>query len=144
MSQEITFCMIKPDAVKRNLIGAMIQKLESEGLALCAGQLIRMPRDKCEIFYQEHKEKPFFTSLVEFILSGPVFVMALKGGNAVAKTRKIMGATDPAKASAGTLRALYGQSVEQNSIHGSDSLESAERELSLFFNKKELKEELKG
>ena len=136
--------MIKPDAVKRNLIGALIQRLESEGLELCAGQLIQMPRDKCEIFYQEHKEKPFFNSLVEFILSGPVFVMALKAENAVAKTRKIMGATDPAKASSGTLRALYGQSVEQNSIHGSDSLESAERELSLFFNKEELKKELKG
>ena len=133
--EEITFAMIKPDATARNLIGAIIQKLESSGLKMQDGRLIRISESVCKTFYKEHKEKPFFNSLVEFMLSGPVFIMALSGVNAVAKTRKIMGHTDPAQAEEDTIRALYGESIEKNSIHGSDSLESAQRELNLLFNK---------
>lgn len=133
--EEMTFAMIKPDATARNLIGAIIQKLESRGLKMQEGRLMKMSESVCRTFYQEHKEKPFFNSLVEFMLSGPVFIMALSGINAVAKTRKIMGHTDPAQAEEGTIRALYGESIEKNSIHGSDSLESAQRELNLLFHK---------
>lgn len=133
--EEITFVMIKPDATARNLIGAIVQKLESSGLKIQEGRLMRMSESVCKTFYQEHKERSFFNSLVEFMLSGPVFIMALSGVNAVAKARKVMGHTDPAQAEEGTIRALYGESIERNSIHGSDSLESAKRELNLIFNK---------
>ncbi len=139
MAEIVTFSMIKPDATARDLIGAIIQKLESNGLRMKAGRLMRMEASLCEKFYQEHKEKPFFHSLVQFVLSGPVFVMALSGANAVGQVRKIMGHTDPKQADPGTIRALYGESIERNSIHGSDSLESAERELNLFFNETEWK-----
>ncbi|MDE0120065.1 MAG: nucleoside-diphosphate kinase [Bdellovibrionales bacterium] len=136
---DTTFSMIKPDATARNLVGAIIQKLESEGLKLQAGRLTRITPSLCETFYQDHKSKPFFKSLINFMLSGPVFVMALKGEKAVEKVRKIMGHTDPAQARPGTIRALYGESIERNSIHGSDSLPNADRELALFFNKTEWK-----
>ncbi len=131
--------MIKPDATVRNLVGAIIQKLESEGLKLQAGRLTSMTPSLCETFYQDHKSKVFFKSLVNFMLSGPVFVMALKGEKAVERVREIMGHTDPAQARPGTIRALYGESIERNSIHGSDSLSNAERELALFFKETEWK-----
>jgi len=139
MAVDVTFSMIKPDATARGLIGAVIQKLEVAGLRMRAGKLIHIDPALCETFYQEHKDKVFFKSLVQFILSGPVFVMALKGENAVEKVREIMGHTNPAQASPGTIRALYGESMERNSIHGSDSLESAKRELALFFDETEWK-----
>ena len=139
MTGIVTFSMIKPDATARGLIGAIIQKLESGGLRMRAGRLMRMEASFCETFYQEHKDKVFFKSLVQFILSGPVFVMALSGENAVEQVRKIMGHTDPTQADAGTIRALYGESIERNSIHGSDSLESSKRELNLFFDETEWK-----
>lgn len=139
MKESVTFSMIKPDATVRGLIGAIVQKLEADGLRMRAGRLMQMDTSLCKTFYQDHKNKPFFTSLVQFILSGPVFVMALSGENAVERTRKIMGHTDPAQADPGTIRALYGESIERNSIHGSDSLESAQRELSLFFDETEWK-----
>ena len=135
--EQITFAMIKPDAVSRNLIGAIIQKLESGGLKLRAGRMQELNQDLCEQFYAEHKQKPFFSSLVEYVLSGPVFVMALSGVDAVKKVRNIIGHTDPKKAEPQTIRALYGESVERNSIHGSDSIESASRELNLFFKVKQ-------
>ena len=137
MAEIVTFSMIKPDATVRGLIGAIIQKLESGGLRMRTGRLMYIDASLCEIFYQEHKEKVFFKSLVQFVLSGPVFVMALSGENAVEQVRKIMGHTDPAQADPGTIRALYGENIERNSIHGSDSLESAKRELNLFFNETE-------
>ena len=137
MAEIVTFSMIKPDATARGLIGAIVQKLESGGLRMRTGRLMYIDASLCEIFYQEHKEKVFFKSLVQFVLSGPVFVMALSGENAVEQVRKIMGHTDPAQADPGTIRALYGESIERNSIHGSDSLESAKRELNLFFNETE-------
>ena len=137
MVQETTFSMIKPDASARNLIGVILQKLESEGLILKAGRLLHLSPSLLEIFYQEHKERPFFQSLQKYMLSGPVFVMALSGKDAVIRVRKIMGHTDPQKADSGTLRALYGESIERNSIHGSDSLISAKKELKLFFKEGE-------
>lgn len=133
MSINTTFAMIKPDAIERGLIGSIIQKLESEGMRIQECRLLQMEQSTCETFYQDHKERVFFKSLVQFMLSGPVFVMALKGEDAVAKTRKIMGSTDPAQAQPNTIRALYGESIERNSIHGSDSLESANKELKIFF-----------
>ena len=135
--EQVTFAMIKPDAVSRNLIGAIIQKLEEGGLKLCAARLLKMDRSVCESFYAEHKQKPFFSSLVEYVLSGPVFVMALSGGEAVKKIRQIIGHTDPTKAEPQTIRALYGESIEKNSIHGSDSVQSASRELRLFFKEEQ-------
>ena len=133
MAQNITFSMIKPDAVSRGLIGAILQKLESQGLRMRAGKLFRMNKTLSETFYQDHKTKPFFDSLVQFVSSGPVFVMALEGENAVSKTRELMGHTDPSQALPGTIRALYGENIERNSIHGSDSEENAKKELKLFF-----------
>ncbi len=126
--------MIKPDAMKRRLMGIIIHQLESMGLELKKARLIRMDRSLCETFYQEHKEKAFFSSLVQFITSGPVFVMALYGEGAVKTLRQIMGSTDPAQASPGSLRNRFGTSIEKNCVHGSDSLTSAKTELALFFD----------
>ena len=137
IKEQVTFAMIKPDAVARNLIGAIIQKLENSGLKLRAGRFLKMDRSVCEEFYAEHKQKPFFSSLVDYVLSGSVFVMALSGLDAVKKAREIIGHTDPAKAEPQTIRALYGESIEKNSIHGSDSVPSASRELSLFFKEEQ-------
>ncbi len=136
---QVSFSMIKPDATARNLIGTIIQKFESENLKLKAGRLTVLNRSLCETFYEEHREKSFFRSLVEFVLSGPVFVMAMSGKDSVKRIRDIMGHTDPAKAKANTIRALYGESIERNSVHGSDSLESAKREISLFFEQESWK-----
>lgn len=137
MSKEITFSIIKPNAVKKNAIGAIIHKFEQSGLKIAAAKLVTLERAKCETFYAEHKERPFFGELVDFMTSGPVMLMALKGENAVLRNREIMGATDPKKAAAGTIRAEFGDNVGENAVHGSDSLESAKRELSLFFSEKE-------
>ena len=130
---ETTFCMIKPDAVERGLTGLMLAHLEKAGFQLKAARLTLIPRPLCEAFYSEHKDKPFFSSLVNFISSGQVFVMALSKEGAVQQLRDLMGHTDPSKAKPGSLRSLYGKSIEQNSIHGSDSSASAQRELPLFF-----------
>ncbi len=136
--KEITFSLVKPDATARGLTGVFLQKLEGEHLTLVAGRLLRMESALAEEFYKEHSQRPFFPSLLKFIQSGPVFVMALQGEEAIARVRKLMGHTDPAKALPGTLRALYGESVERNSIHGSDSLKSAKRELALFFKESDI------
>jgi nucleoside-diphosphate kinase len=138
MAQETTFSIIKPNAVKKNAIGGIIAKFEQNGLKVAAAKLTRLSKSKCEEFYAEHKERPFFGELVSFMTSGPVLLMALKGENAVLKNREIMGATDPKKAAPGTIRALYGDNVGENAVHGSDSAASAERELTLFFEKSEL------
>ncbi len=137
MGMEMTFSIIKPNAVKKNCMGAIIQKFEENGLKIAAAKLVRLSKPKCEEFYSEHKERPFFGELVSFMTSGPVMLMCLSGENAVAKNREIMGATDPKKAAPGTLRALFGDSVGENAVHGSDSPASAERELALFFEKSE-------
>ena len=131
--QEITFSMIKPDATARNLTGAILQKLELAGLKLVAGRLLIMDMALSKEFYEEHQDRAFFSVLLNFIQSGPVFAMALKGEGAIAHVRELMGHTDPKKALPGTLRACYGENIERNSIHGSDSIESAKRELKLLF-----------
>ena len=138
MALETTFSIIKPNAVKKGSIGAIIQKFEKNGLKVAAAKLVHLQKGKCEEFYAEHKARPFFGELVTFMTSGPVLLMALRGENAVMKNRDIMGATDPKKAAAGTIRAEFGDSVGENAVHGSDSPASAERELSLFFEKNEL------
>jgi nucleoside-diphosphate kinase len=138
MAHETTFSIIKPNAVKKNVIGAIIKKFEDNGLKVAAAKLVRLQKHKCEEFYAEHKSRPFFGELVTFMTSGPVLLMALKGDNAITKNRDIMGATDPKKAAPGTIRAEFGDNVGENAVHGSDSAASAERELSLFFEKAEL------
>lgn len=137
MAKEMTFSIIKPNAVKKNVIGSIIEIFEENGLKIAAAKLTRLSKEKCEQFYEEHKARPFFPELVSFMTSGPVMLMALSGENAVAKNREIMGATDPKKAAPGTLRALFGDSVGENAVHGSDSPQSAARELNLFFEKTE-------
>ncbi|OFZ19852.1 MAG: nucleoside-diphosphate kinase [Bdellovibrionales bacterium RBG_16_40_8] len=137
MSIETTFSIIKPNAVKKNAVGSIIQQFEKNGLKVAAAKLVRLKKSQCEEFYAEHKERPFFGELVSFMTSGPVMLMALTGENAVLRNREIMGATDPKKAAADTIRALYGDSVGENAVHGSDSATSAARELGLFFNKDE-------
>ena len=134
---ETTFSIIKPNAVKKNAIGNIIAKFEENGLHVSAAKLVHLKKDQCEEFYAEHKERPFFGELVSFMTSGPVMLMALTGENAITRNREIMGATDPAKAADGTIRKLYGDSMGENAVHGSDSPESAKRELGLFFTSEE-------
>lgn len=138
MAMERTFSIIKPNAVKKNVIGDIIEQFEKSGLKIAAAKLTMMSKEKCELFYAEHKERPFFGELVSFMTSGPVMMMCLTGENAVLKNREIMGATDPKKADAGTIRAKHGDSMGENAVHGSDSVASAERELAIFFDKHEL------
>lgn len=137
MAIETTFSIIKPNAVKKNAIGGIIAMFEKNGLKISAAKLAVIDKAQCETFYAEHKERPFFGELVSFMTSGPVVLMALTGENAVTRNREIMGATDPKKAAAGTIRALYGDNVGENAVHGSDSPASAERELKIFFETKE-------
>lgn len=137
MATEMTFSIIKPNAVKKNAIGPIIAKFEENGLKIAAAKMVRLSKAKCEEFYAEHKARPFFGELVEFMTSGPVVLMCLKGENAVMKNREIMGATDPKKAAPGTIRALFGDNMGENAVHGSDSPTSAQRELALFFEKSE-------
>jgi len=138
MATERTFSIIKPNAVKKNVIGDIISTFETKGLRIGGAKLGMLSREKCELFYAEHKERPFFGELVSFMTSGPVMMMCLVGENAVLKNREIMGATDPKKADAGTIRAKHGDSMGENAVHGSDSVASAERELAIFFDKHEL------
>ena len=133
-----TFSIIKPDAVRRNLIGHINQIIESSNLNILASKKIYLTKNQAEIFYEVHKERPFFSSLVEYMTSGPVQVQVLEGENAVATYRKIMGATNPAEAEEGTIRKLYAESIEANSVHGSDSEENANIEISFFFSGSEL------
>ncbi|MCB0355406.1 MAG: nucleoside-diphosphate kinase [Bdellovibrionales bacterium] len=138
MSVEQTFSIIKPNAVKKNAIGAIISKFESKGLKIAGAKLMNLERSKAEEFYAEHKERPFFAELVEFMTSGPIMVMVLSGENAVLRNREIMGATNPAEAAPGTIRKEFGDNVGENAVHGSDSPTSAQREIALFFEKSEL------
>ena len=137
---EKTLSIIKPNAVADNNIGNIIARFEKEGLRIAAMKMVHLSKEKAEGFYIEHKERPFFGSLVNFMTSGPIVLMALEGENAVAKNREIMGATNPEEAAEGTLRKLYAHSLEANAVHGSDSLTSAERELSYFFETNEIQE----
>src|SRR5438094_7556189 len=134
MAIERTFSIIKPDATARNLTGAINALIEKAGLRIVAQKRIRMTRGEAETFYAVHRERPFFPELVEFMTSGPVVVQVLEGENAVAKYRELMGATDPAKAAAGTIRKAHAKSISQNSVHGSDSPETAATEIAQFFS----------
>ena len=133
MSTERTFSIVKPDATRRNLTGKVIDRLESAGLRVIAQKRIWMSAKQAEAFYAVHKARPFFHDLVKFMTSGPVVVQVLEGANAVAKNREIMGATDPAKANPGTIRKDFAESIEANSVHGSDSAENAAAEIKFFF-----------
>ena len=138
MAIERTFSILKPDATKRNLTGAINAVIEKAGLRIVAQKRIRISREQAEKFYSVHRERPFFLELVDFMISGPVVVQVLEGDNAIAKYREVMGATDPAKAATGTIRKLYARSIGENSVHGSDSPDTAVREIAQFFSENEI------
>ena len=135
---EKTLSIIKPDAVKKGVIGKIIDRFESNGLRISAMKKIQLDEKTAGEFYEVHKERPFFGELVEFMTSGPVVVMALEGEGAVLKNRDLMGATDPKEAKKGTIRADFAESIDANAVHGSDSLENADREIKFFFSKDEI------
>jgi nucleoside-diphosphate kinase len=138
MAVERTLSIIKPDATKRNLTGAINALIEESGLRIVAQKRVWLSEGQAEGFYAVHRERPFFRDLVNFMISGPVVVQVLEGENAVAKYRDVMGATNPANAAEGTIRKRFAESIEANSVHGSDSLENAEREIEFFFNDQEI------
>ncbi len=138
MAIERTFSILKPDATERNLTGAINAMIEKAGLRIIAQKRVRISRDQAEKFYAVHRERPFFRELVDFMISGPVVVQVLEGDNAIAKYRDVMGATDPAKAAAGTIRKTHARSIGENSVHGSDAPETAVREIAQFFSENEI------
>lgn len=138
MALERTFSILKPDATRRNLTGKINAKFESAGLRIVAQKRIHMTKSQAEGFYAVHKARPFFNDLCAFMISGPVVIQVLEGENAVAKNREIMGATNPANADAGTIRKEFAESIEANSVHGSDSLENAAIEIAYFFKPEEI------
>jgi nucleoside-diphosphate kinase len=133
MALERTLSIVKPDGVSRNLIGEVVRRLEKAGLRVVASRMLRLSREQAEGFYAVHRERPFFNDLVRYMASGPVVVQVLEGENAVALNREVMGATDPKKAAAGTIRADLAESIEANTVHGSDSPENAAIEIAYFF-----------
>lgn len=138
MANEVTLSIIKPDAVAKNVIGKIYSRFEDNGLTVVAAKMVQLSRAQAESFYEIHKERPFFKALVEFMISGPVMIQALKGDNAVTKNRDLMGATNPKEAAPGTIRADFADSIDANAVHGSDSLENASREVAFFFEPHEL------
>jgi nucleoside-diphosphate kinase len=138
MAIERTFSIIKPDATKRNITGKIIDRFESAGLRVVASKRIHMSRAQAEGFYGVHKERPFFNDLCSFMVSGPVVVQVLEGENAVARNREVMGATNPKDAAPGTIRADFAESIEANSVHGSDAPETAAEEIKFFFTDAEI------
>lgn len=138
MALERTFSIIKPDATKRNLTGAINARFEEKGLRIVAQKRLRMTEEQAKKFYEIHKERPFYNDLVNFMVSGPVVVQVLEGDNAVLKNREIMGATNPANAEPGTIRKDFAESIDANSVHGSDSLENAQIEIAQFFTEDEI------
>ena len=134
MAVERTLSIIKPDATRRNKTGAIIDRFEKAGLRVIASRRMHLSRSQAEAFYAVHEERPFFRSLVEFMTSGPVVVQVLEGENAIARNREVMGATDPAKAAPGTIRKDFAESIEANSVHGSDAAETAANEIKFFFS----------
>ncbi|MBN2383011.1 nucleoside-diphosphate kinase [bacterium] len=135
---ERTLTIIKPDAVARNLIGTILAQLEQNGLRIIALKRVRLTKKDAEAFYAVHRERPFYKSLTDYMTTGPVVVAVLEGEQAISTLRSVMGATNPAQAEAGTIRARFAENVERNSIHGSDAPETAAREISFFFNELEL------
>jgi nucleoside-diphosphate kinase len=133
-----TLSIIKPDAVKKNVIGKIVDRFESNGLRIAAMKKLQLSQADAEAFYAVHSERPFFKDLVEFMISGPVVVMVLEGEDAVVKNRDLMGATNPKEAEAGTIRADFADSIDANAVHGSDSLENANIEINFFFAQREI------
>ena len=133
-----TLSIIKPDAVKKNVVGKIIDRFESNGLRIAAAKKIKLSKSDAKAFYAVHKDRPFFNDLVDFMVSGPVVVMVLEGENAVAKNRELMGATNPKEAAPGTIRADFADSIDANAVHGSDSLENAVNEINFFFASREI------
>jgi nucleoside-diphosphate kinase len=133
MALERTLSIIKPDAVKKNVIGQVLARFEKAGLRIVAARMKHLSRAEAEGFYAVHRERPFFRDLVDFMISGPVLIQVLEGENAVARNRELMGATDPKKADKGTIRADFAQSIDANAVHGSDSAENARSEVAYFF-----------
>ena len=133
MSVERTLSIIKPDAVAKNVIGQIVSRFEGAGLKVIAARLVQLSRADAEKFYAVHSARPFFKDLVDFMISGPVFVQALEGENAIQKNRDLMGATDPKKAEKGTIRADFADSIDANAVHGSDAAETAAEEIAFFF-----------
>jgi nucleoside-diphosphate kinase len=138
MAIERTFSIIKPDAVAKNVIGEIYSRFEKNGLKIVAAKMLHLTQTQAEGFYAEHKERGFFKDLVAFMISGPVIMQVLEGENAVLKHRDIMGATNPKEAAAGTIRADFANSIDENAVHGSDALETAKREIAFFFSANEL------
>ncbi|MFV9473256.1 nucleoside-diphosphate kinase [Advenella sp. RU8] len=135
MAVERTLSIIKPDAVAKNVIGEIISRFEKAGLKVVEARMQQLTREEAEGFYAVHKERPFFNDLVSFMISGPVFIQALEGENAILKNRELMGATDPKKAEPGTIRADFAESIDANAVHGSDAPETAAVEIAYFFGK---------
>lgn len=133
MTIQKTLSIIKPDAVRKNIIGVITQRFEKAGLKVVAARMEKLTPAQAEKFYEVHKNRPFFTELVDFICSGPVMIQVLEGPNAILKNREIMGATDPKQAAQGTIRADFAESISQNAVHGSDSIDTAQREIAFFF-----------
>ena len=133
MALERTLSIIKPDAVAKNVIGKIVSRFEAAGLKIVAAKLVQLSQGEAEQFYAVHKERPFFKDLVKFMISGPVFVQALEGEDAIAKNRDLIGATDPKKAAAGTIRADFADSIDANAVHGSDAADTAKAEIAFFF-----------
>jgi len=133
MAVEQTLSIIKPDAVAKNVIGQIYARFEGAGLKIVAARMMQLSRSEAEAFYGVHKERPFFKDLVEFMISGPVMVQVLEGDDAIARHRDLMGATDPKKAAAGTIRADFADSIDANAVHGSDAAETARNEIAFFF-----------
>lgn len=138
MTLERTLSIIKPDAVGRNLIGEIYGIFEKSGFKIIAAKMLHLTREEAEAFYDVHATRPFFKSLISFMISGPVMIQVLEGDNAVLRYRELMGATDPKEAAPGTIRALYADNIEANVVHGSDSLDTAQREIAFFFRDDEL------
>ncbi len=138
MAIERTFSIVKPDAVKRNLIGKIYARFEQAGLSIVASKMLHMDAEQAGGFYAVHKERPFYHDLVAYMTSGPVMVQVLEGENAIAKNREVMGATNPAEADAGTIRADFAESLEANSVHGSDGPDTAAEEITYFFSEDEI------
>jgi len=135
---ERTLSIIKPDAVEKNVIGKIVDRFESAGLRVAGMKMLKLSKEEAGKFYEVHKKRPFFNDLVEYMSSGPVVVMVLEGEDAVAKNRELMGATNPKEAKLGTIRADFAESIEANAVHGSDSLENAQKEIAFFFAQREI------
>ncbi len=138
MAHEYTLSIIKPDAVAKDVIGAIYDRFEKADLQIVAAKMLHLSREQVEEFYAVHRESPFYNDLVDFMITGPVMVQVLAGDNAIAKHREVMGATNPAEADAGTIRADFATSIDENAVHGSDSAENAKQEIAFFFKPEEI------